>query len=127
MALTFDSQTFNDTVKEYQKGATWMQDIKVEFEDGPADVDALTLLRAYQSDWSLDTALPLSAAFCMNKIVHFTHNGRSIKTIAYHGGDFGAQFNDAPYLLDVMNKCSYGLLLKKLTPPTDDSAIVDGK
>lgn len=120
-SVVIDSKSFGDAMKNYAAGDAWLQDLEVEFVDGPAEVDALTLLRAYQAEWNLDSGIPLASAFCINRTIIISRQGKRVMTLAYRGGNFAAQFNDAPYLLDVVLKACYSIMLKKLTPPSDDS------
>ena len=124
-SLVFDSKSFGEAMKAYQKGNNWLQDVQVEFTDGPADVDTLTLLRAYQADWDLDHSIQLASAFCLNKTVLITKGKHTLMELKYRGGDFASHFNDKPYLLDLVARSCYGIMLKKLTPPSDVSETED--
>ena len=124
-SVTFDSKSFNEAMKGFQKGNTWLQDVQVEFVDGPAEVDTLTLLRTYQADWDLEHSLTLASAMCLNRTVLFLKGKHTLMVLKYRGGDLASHFNQHPYLLDLLARACYGLMLKKLTPPSEDSATED--
>ena len=125
-SVVFDSKSFNEAMKAYQNGNRWLQDVQVEFPDGPADVDTLTLLRTYQADWDLDHSVQLASAMCLNKTVLILKGNHTLLELKYRGGDFASLFNEKPYLLDLVARACYGLMLKKLTPPSEDFATEDG-
>ena len=124
-SVIFDSKSFNEAMKAYQKGNTWLQDVQVEFVDGPAEVDTLTLLRSYQADWDLEHSMQLASAMCLNRTVLITKGKHTLMELKYRGGDFASLFNDKPYLLDLVARACYGIMLKKLTPPSEDFATED--
>lgn len=115
------SKEYNELIKNYVEGASWLNDVSVEIEGGEADVDPLVLLRAYEAEVTVDNNLALAAQFVMNKHVVFTRDDKQLLSFTYTGGDLSLKFKSAPYLLDVLLKACYGLMLKKLTPPSQDS------
>lgn len=119
--MAFGSKEYNKVFDDYKKGQKWLNDVEVEIVGGEADIDPLTLLRIYDDKITVDNELVLATGFCMNRMIRFTQNGASIYETFYKGGDLGEHFQGRPYLLDVLLKMSYGLMLKKLTPPSEDS------
>lgn len=115
------SKDFNDMIQQYADGQMWLNDVEMEIEGGENELDPLVLMRAYEADRNVDLYLSLASQFCMNKRVIFRRNGKDVLAFVYTGGDLGQKFKGHAYLMDVMFKASYGLMLKKLTPPSDDS------
>lgn len=116
-----DSKEYNEILQRYLGGQSWLNDVSVNIEEGENDIDPLILLRAYEEKPTVDSNLALASQFIMNKHVAFERNGKKILSFTYTGGDLGIKFKTAPYLLDVLLKTAYGLMLKKLTPPSEDS------
>lgn len=119
--MAFGTKEYNRVFDEYKKGQKWLNDVEVEIVGGEANVDPLTLLRIYDEKISVDNELVLASGFCLNRVVRFTKGGQLVHEVNYQGGDLSEHFMGKPYLLDVLLKMSYGLLLKKLTPPSGDS------
>lgn len=115
------SKEYNEMLTGYTSGQTWLNDVSVEIEEGENAIDPIVLMRAYEAERNIELCLSLATQFCMNKRVVFRKNGKEIHSFVYTGGDLGQKFKDKPYLLDVLFKASFGLMLKKLTPPSDDS------
>lgn len=119
--MAFGSKEYNQVFDDYKKGQKWLNDVEVEIVGGEADVDPLTLLRIYDDKITVDSELVLASGFCMNRCIRFFKDGTLIFETVYKGGALAEQFMGRPYLLDVLLKMSYGLMLKKLTPPSEDS------
>lgn len=119
----FGSREYNKVFDDYKKGQKWLNDVEVEIVGGESDLDPLTLLRIYDDKPSIDNEMILAAGFCLNRVIRFTKNGQLLHEVDYKGGDLGDHFKGKPFLLDVLLKLSYGLMLKKLTPPSEDSEI----
>ena len=119
--MAFGSKEYNDIFDSYKKGQKWLNDVEVEIVGGEAEVDPLTLLRIYDDKITVDNELVLASGFCMNRCVRFLKGGEVIREVFYKGGDIGEHFAGRPYLLDVLLKMSYAILLKKLTPPSESS------
>ena len=119
--MAFGSKEYNKVFDDYKKGQKWLNDVEVEIVGGEADIDPLTLLRIYADKITVDNELVLATGFCMNRMIRFTQSGVNVYETFYKGGDLGEHFQGRPYLLDVLLKMSYGLMLKKLTPPSEDS------
>jgi hypothetical protein len=98
-----------------------MNDISIDIEDGGNDLDPLVLLRAYDEEPTIDNMLALTSQMVLNKHIKFLHKDQVIHEFTYNGGDLSGKFQKVPYLLDLLLKTCYGLMVKKLTPPSEDS------
>lgn len=121
MAAIIGSKEYNELIKKYVEGSSWLNDVQMEIEEGENEIDPIVLLRAYEAEVTIDNNLALASQFIMNKHVKFYREGKEILAFTYTGGDIGIKFKSAPYLLDILLKTCYGLMLKKLTPPSSDS------
>lgn len=118
--MEFGSKEFNDILQKFKKGRNWLDDVTVDIEDGGATIDPATMLRYYEEDATIDNSVALASQMVMNKHVAFKKRGETILEFTYNGGDLGDKFVEAPYLFDMLLKLCYGILVKKLTPPSDD-------
>lgn len=114
------SKEYNDMLEGYRNGASWLNDVKMEIVDGENELDPLILLRAYEQEPTVDNQAALASQFILNKQVRFIRNGKELLSFVYTGGDLGVKFKKAPYLLDVLLKTAYALMIKKLTPPSEN-------
>lgn len=121
--MIYGSKEYNDILSNFKKGRAWLNDISVEIVGGENDLDPLTLLRAYDEEPTIDNQLVLTGQMIINKEVRFIRKGEIVHSFIYNGGDLGEKFAKAPYLLDTLMKLCYGLMVKKLTPPSEDSEI----
>ena len=119
--MEFGSKEYNNILKNFKKGQDWLNDVKVDIEDGENVLPPLTLLRAYDTEPTIDNTLSLAAQMVMNKHVKFLKGDVVIHEFTYNGGDLGEKFTQCPYLLDLLLKLCYGLMVKKLTPPSEGS------
>jgi hypothetical protein len=119
--MAFGSKEYNKVFEDYKKGQKWLNDIEVEIVGGEAEIDPLVLLRIYDAELSIDNELTLASGFCLNRAIRFFKDGQLIHEVFYKGGSLGDYFQGRPYLLDILLKMSYGLMLKKLTPPSENS------
>lgn len=119
--MEFGSKEYNGILKNFQKGQNWLNDVVVDIEDGENDLPPLTLLRAYETEPTIDNTLSLAAQMVMNKHVKFIRGSEVIHEFTYNGGDLSEKFMKHPYLLDLLLKLCYGLMVKKLTPPSEGS------
>lgn len=117
----YGSKEYNKILKDFGKGRQWLNDVSVEIEDGENELDPLDLLRIYEKEPTLDDSVTLTSQMILNKKVRFLRNGAEVYSFYYSGGNLGEKFTKAPYLMDTLLKLCYGLLLKKLTPPSEDS------
>ena len=119
--MEFGSKEYNSILKGFKKGQEWLNDVVVDIEDGENELPPLVLLRAYEQEPTVDSSMSLAAQMVMNKHVKFVRGSQVIHEFTYNGGDLGEKFLKAPYLLDLLLKLCYGLMVKKLTPPSEDS------
>lgn len=119
--MEFGSKEYNNILKNYNKSQEWLNDVVVDIEDGENELPPLVLLRAYEQEPTIDNTLSLAAQMVMNKHVKFVRGSQVVLEFTYNGGDLSAKFTKAPYLLDLLLKLCYGLMVKKLTPPSEDS------
>ena len=119
--MEYDSKEYNNILKNFRKGRAWLNDVSVEIKGGENELPPLTLLRAYEEEPTIDNTLALTSEMVMNKEVVFKHKGNIVLSFVYNGGDLSEKFLKAPYLLDTLLKLCYGLMVKKLTPPSEDS------
>lgn len=119
--MAFGSNDVGTILESYKKGQKWLDEVDIEIVGGENEVDPLVLLRIYDDKPTVDNELVLASGFCLNRVVRFIHNGNIIHQIDFKGGNLAEQFRGKPYLLDVLLKMSYSLMLKKLTPPSEDS------
>ena len=117
----YGSKEYNKILKDFGKGRQWLNDVSVEIEEGENELDPLDLLRIYEKEPTLDDSVTLTSQMILNKQVRFLRNGTEVYSFYYSGGSLGEKFTKAPYLMDTLLKLCYGLLLKKLTPPSEDS------
>ena len=115
------SKEFNGILDQYGKGQSWLNDVTVEIEGGENELSPLILLRAYEQKADVDNNIALASQFVLNKHVVFRREGKELLAFTYTGGDLGIKFTSAPYLLDILLRLAYGLMIKKLTPPSEDS------
>lgn len=119
--MVYGSKEFNKTLEGYRKGKSWLNDVTIDIEGGENDIEPLVLLRAYDAEPTVDNSMDLASRFVMNKHITFLRNGEQIFACTYTGGDLSQHFEKCPYLLDLLLKLSYGLMVKKLTPPSESS------
>lgn len=119
--MEYGSKEYNSILNDFGKGRDWLNDVVIDIEEGENNLDPLVLLRAYDAEPTIDNMLSLTTQMIMNKHVKFTRNGKIIHEFTYNGGNLGEKFLKMPYLLDLLLKLCYGLMVKKLTPPSEDS------
>lgn len=117
----YGSKEYNKILKDFGKGRQWLNDVTVEIVGGENDLPAIVLLRAYDEEPTIDNSLALASQMVLNRAVRFSRNGKVVHEFMYNGGDLSEKFEKAPYLLDTLLKLCYGLMVKKLTPPSEDS------
>lgn len=119
--MVYGSKEYNKILKNFGKGRDWLNDVEVDIEEGENKLPPLVLLRAYEEEATIDNTLSLTSQMVMNKHLKFTRKGEVVLEFTYNGGDLSEKFSDAPYLLDLLMKLCYGLMVKKLTPPSEGS------
>lgn len=120
--MVFDSNSFESILTQYKDGKQWLNGVKVEIVGGEAHVDPLALLRAYEAGPSVATNHDLAQSFCARKQVRFTRGDKVLLEFVYIDGDISRNFEDTPYLLDLLHQFCFALLVKKLTPPSENSS-----
>lgn len=120
--MEFGSKEYNGILKGFTKGLDWLNDVTVDIEEGVNDLPPLVLLRAYEIEKpTVDDTMALTSQMIINKHLKFIRKGQVVLEFTYNGGDLGEKFIKAPYLLDLLLKMCYGIMIKKLTPPSEDS------
>lgn len=119
--MEYGSKEYNQILQAFKKGRGILNDISVDIEDGGNVIPPLVLLRAYDEEPTIDNTLALASQMVLNKHVKFLHKGNVVHEFTYNGGDLSEKFTEAPWLLDLLLKTCYGLMIKKLTPPSEDS------
>ena len=119
--MEYGSKEYNQIFQAFKKGRGILNDISVDIEDGGNVIPPLVLLRVYDEEPTIDNTLALASQMVLNKHVKFLHKGNVVHEFTYNGGDLSEKFTEAPWLLDLLLKTCYGLMIKKLTPPSEDS------
>ena len=119
--MEYGSKEYNQIFQAFKKGRGILNDISVDIEDGGNVIPPLVLVRASDEEPTIDNTLALASQMVLNKHVKFLHKGNVVHEFTYNGGDLSEKFTDAPWLLDLLLKTCYGLMIKKLTPPSEDS------
>lgn len=120
--MIYDAKANLDVLKDFQRKRKVLDDISMEIVGGENTIDPLTLLRIYEQEVSIDNSLVLVQGFCRDRVVRFYKKGEPYQEFMIRTGDSVPEvFQDAPYLLDILCKTCYSLMLKKLTPPSEDS------
>lgn len=119
--MEFGSKEYNGILKNYRKGQEWLNDVSIDIEEGENTLPPIVLLRAYEQEPTIDNTMSLAAQMVMNKHIKFLKEGAVIFEFTYNGGDLSEKFIEVPYLLDLLLKLCYGLMVKKLTPPSEGS------
>lgn len=121
--MTIGSKEYNAMVTDHLKGKQWLNDVEVEAPDGFNDLDPLTALRYYDrlDHLTIDDFASIAAQMTLNKCIMYKRKNELLTTVVYTGGDLGSSYTGYPYLLDLLFKLCVGILLKKLTPPSDVS------
>lgn len=121
--MVYDGKEYGNILSNFKKGRGWLNDVSIEIVGGENELDPLVLLRAYDEEPTIDSSLALTVQMVLNKEIRFMRKGVILLSFVYTGGDLGEKFVKAPYLLDTLMKLCYGLMVKKLTPPSEDSGI----
>lgn len=119
--MIYGSQEYNKVFDDFRNGADYLNDVSVEIVGDVKDLSPLELLRYYEAEPTLDNNLAIATSFIMNKEVRFIKDNKIIHSFVYNGGDLGAKFVGCPWLIDVLLKTTYSILIKKLTPPSQGS------
>lgn len=119
--MEYGSKEYNEILTDFRKGRSWLNDVSVDIKGDVNTLSPLVMLRTYESEPTIDTTMALASEMVLNKEVVFTRQGKVIHSFIYNGGDLSDKFTEAPFLLDLLLKLCYGILIKKLTPPSEDS------
>lgn len=119
--MEYGSKEYNEILKDFKKGRDILNDVVIDIEGGENELSPLVLLRAYDEEPTIDNTLALASQMVLNKHVKFIRRGTCLLEFTYNGGDLSDKFTKAPFLLDLLLKMCYGLMVKKLTPPSEDS------
>lgn len=119
--MIYDSTEYSKIYEGFRKGRDWLNDVSVEIVNGENHIPPMDLLRYYEADPTLDNNAALASQLCVNREVKFIKAGKVIHSFIYNGGDLSAKFENVPWLYDLFLKVAYGILVKKLTPPSEDS------
>lgn len=119
--MEYGSKEYNDILKNFKKGRDILNDVVIDIEGGENSLPPLVLLRAYDEEPTIDNTLALASQMVLNKHLKFIRKGTILLEFTYNGGDLSEKFSTAPFLLDLLLKMCYGLMVKKLTPPSEDS------
>lgn len=119
--MEYGSKEYNDILKNFKKSQGILNDVVIDIEGGENELPPLVLLRAYDEEPTIDNSLALASQMVLNKHVKFIRRGNILLEFTYNGGDLSEKFASAPFLLDLLLKMCYGLMVKKLTPPSEDS------
>lgn len=117
----YGSREYNDIFNKFKDSREWLNDVKVEIVGDVNELSPLDLLRAYEAETSLENNIALTCQFILNKEVRFYDGNKIIHSFVYNGGDLGSKFTKQPWLIDLLLKLCFGILIKKLTPPSEDS------
>ena len=123
--MEYGSKEYNEILADFKKGRSWLNDVTVDIKGDVNDLPPLTMLRVYEQEPSIDNTMALASEMVLNKEVVFKRAGKVVHSFIYNGGDLGDKFVSAPFLLDLLLKLCYGILVKKLTPPSEDSETED--
>jgi len=120
--MVYSNKEYGNIFKEFQKNRAWLNDVEIEIVGGENEVDPLVLLRLYDQDPTVDTTVEITTLMVVNRTVRFTKGGKLLHEVTYKPGtNLSDSFAKMPYLLDMLLKLCYGLMVKKLTPPSEDS------
>ncbi len=119
--MKYGSKEYQDILKDFRRGRDTLNDVVIDIKGGENELSPLVLLRAYDEEPTIDNLLTLASQFVMNKTVVFTCHDKTLLEFTYNGGDLSDKFTPAPYLMDLLLKLCYSIMIKKLTPPSEDS------
>lgn len=120
--MIYDAKENDRIFNKFAEGRSFLDGVTIEIVNGENELDARTLLRAQEAEANVDNTMALAASFIKGKEVRFFDSDKKmIHSFVYNGGDLAEKFIGKPYLLDLLLKMAFGLLIKKLTPPSADS------
>lgn len=116
-----DAKEYTKVLREYTYNQGWLNDVDVTIKGGENTIDPLELLRRYEAPVTADNNALLAQLLCRGKTVVISRKGKPVLEFTYREGNITEHFNNAPYLLNTFLDVCYGLMVKKLTPPSPDS------
>jgi hypothetical protein len=118
-------EEFLNILDMFKLGQDALAQMELQIVGGENDLDPEDLLRLYEAERSLFNSKDLAQKLTVGKeiILSSKGTGRELLHFKYVGGDITLFFKPAPYLLQQFYSMCYGLLLKKLTPPSSDFEI----
>lgn len=115
----YTSQEVQELVERYQNGRIGMNNMSVEILPQENNVDALLLLRTFNSDKTVDDMLPLVQALCRQRTIKIASGETELFNATYDGtAPLQQVFAGKPWMLELLVNCCYAIMLKKLTPPS---------
>jgi len=124
---TYNVAELQKIVDDFGKGQEWLSDVDLDITPEENKIDPLEALKLYQGERSLENGLRLATLFCVGKKVAFTKGAKIlVEFTPVAGKAIQSYLEDFPYLLDILCSAVWGILLKKLTPPSDGSASAGG-
>lgn len=119
--MEYGAQEYGAILNEFKRGVEWLNDVTIEIPGEINELSPLTLLRAYEEEVTVENSTSLASEMVLNKLVRFKKGGKVILEFVFTGGDLADKFIKQPYLFNLLLKMCYGLMVKKLTPPSEDS------
>lgn len=115
----YSSLTVQGIVDDFAKGREAMNGMSVEILPNENQVDALLLLRTYNSEKTTEDMIPLVQSFCRGRTIRVMQGDTELTSIVYDGtAPLQTVFAAQPWILDLLINCCYAIMLKKLTPPS---------
>jgi len=124
---TYSVGSIQKITDAFVKGQEDLAGLDIDIVPEENNIDPLEALRLYQGERTLENGLRLATLLCVNKRVTFTQGSKLLLDITpVTGKPLQNYFDKHIYLLEVLVGASWGILLKKLTPPLGVSAIDGG-
>lgn len=118
-----DAKGFEQALKDFVEGRKWLDALDISIEGGIDNIPPLQLLSLYEGEQTLENQVKLAEAICKGKKISITLDHQDVLTFTYENGSIADHFSKHVYLLDVFLKACFGIVLKKLTPPSSDLAL----
>jgi hypothetical protein len=120
MDTVYGYEDFLGILDMFKLGQDALSQVQLVIVGGENDMDPEDMLRLYQAERSLLNSKDLATRLVTSKEVILKTTDRELVHFKFVGGDITAHFRSAPYLLSQFYSMCYGILLKKLTPPSSD-------
>lgn len=116
----YTSQEVLNTLEQFQKGREVLNGMSVEIVPEENTVDALLLIRTFNSEKTVEDMVPLVQAMCRQRTIRIWQGNKKLFEMMYDGtASIQSMFAKQPWQLDLLINCCYSIMLKKLTPPLD--------